>query len=278
MPSIIKRAVLSFILALTAFSLSAADATLPPYKWQKAGRGIQYTMISGQIFDCNQTISIVRYRARLYRTDVVHATGSDAMVTSAFGQAYGAVAALNGSYFDMRALTPSTFIKVDGEQLGRTRANELPRTNGVVSFNGRHMSIALSDTLSYESTCTDFYEDGLASGPVLITDGQLQDNWPSTSFYTSAHPRTIFGYDGKGWAYLIVIDGRYPQMACGATIEQCVTIAELLGLSSAINLDGGGSSALWLSTEGVLSHPSDNSCWDHQGERTIPNAIIVRRR
>lgn len=41
------------------------------------------------------------------------------------------------------------------------------------------------------------------------------------------------------------------------------------------NLDGGGSSALWTSTTGVISHPRDNRRFDHEGERTVPNLIAV---
>lgn len=64
---------------------------------------------------------------------------------------------------------------------------------------------------------------------------------------------------------MAVIDGRAKGQAAGATIAETAYIARLLGLTDALNLDGGGSSALWTAQEGVVSHPSDNRRFDHAG-------------
>ena len=42
-----------------------------------------------------------------------------------------------------------------------------------------------------------------------------------------------------------------------------------------MNMDGGGSSALWEHSYGVLNHPCDNKKFDHDGERTVPDIIIA---
>lgn len=55
---------------------------------------------------------------------------------------------------------------------------------------------------------------------------------------------------------MAVIDGRAKGQAAGATIAETAYIARLLGLTDALNLDGGGSSALWTAQEGVVSHPA----------------------
>ena len=41
------------------------------------------------------------------------------------------------------------------------------------------------------------------------------------------------------------------------------------------NLDGGGSSTLWIKESGVLNHPSDNGKFDNKGERRVANSIII---
>jgi exopolysaccharide biosynthesis protein len=46
-------------------------------------------------------------------------------------------------------------------------------------------------------------------------------------------------------------------------------------MTDASNLDGGGSSAIWNSKDGVTNHPSDNKKFDHKGERKIPNMIVT---
>jgi exopolysaccharide biosynthesis protein len=50
----------------------------------------------------------------------------------------------------------------------------------------------------------------------------------------------------------------------------------MIGLTDALNLDGGGSSTLWTRSAGVLNHPSDNGRFDHFGQRVVPNIIAIR--
>ena len=83
------------------------------------------------------------------------------------------------------------------------------------------------------------------------------------------------GYDKEGNICLVVIDGRHQGQGDGASIYETALICSFLGLTDAINLDGGGSSAIWSSETGVLNHPSDNKVFDHEGERVVPNIIGV---
>ena len=92
------------------------------------------------------------------------------------------------------------------------------------------------------------------------------------------HPRSLIGKRPNGEVVMAVIDGRAKGQAAGATIAETAYIARLLGLTDALNLDGGGSSALWTAQEGVVSHPSDNRRFDHAGERAVPNGIVARPR
>ena len=43
----------------------------------------------------------------------------------------------------------------------------------------------------------------------------------------------------------------------------------------ALNLDGGGSTTMWLESGGVVNFPCDNRRFDHAGERTVANAVLV---
>jgi exopolysaccharide biosynthesis protein len=49
----------------------------------------------------------------------------------------------------------------------------------------------------------------------------------------------------------------------------------MLGMTQAINLDGGGSTTLWSEKIGVINHPYDNKKWDNEGERAVPNLIVA---
>ena len=122
----------------------------------------------------------------------------------------------------------------------------------------------------------------MATGPLLVENGDIAvpesyakayPDGKTGGFYDGRHPRSIIGSDDDGNIYMIVIDGRHKDNADGTTIYQTAFISYLLGLTDAINLDGGGSSALWSKETGVLNHPSDNRTFDHNGERTVPNFI-----
>ena len=110
----------------------------------------------------------------------------------------------------------------------------------------------------------------------------------------------MFEKDGK--ICLMVIDGRSKGNAAGMTLDEVqrylLSIDGGKGCRNAVNLDGGGSSTLWINPNskastsqassvpevalktvtGVINHPSDNGKFDHKGERRVANSIIVLSR
>ena len=230
----------------------------------------------GTIREEGQYISFVRYNPDAFQTTVVTAEGEQADSTSALCLKYNAVAGINGSYFDMDSLTTVTFIKDDGFVTGATTPGETFRTNGALVLNPETIRFVACDT-------TEIFErdwEVLASGPILVDEGQAT-TYPEgipgwESFYNRRHPRSVMGMDADGGVWLVVVDGRFPGKAEGMTIAELTDLCGKLGLTEAINLDGGGSSTLWTLPAGVLNHPSDNGQFDHEGQRIVPNAVVVR--
>lgn len=72
----------------------------------------------------------------------------------------------------------------------------------------------------------------------------------------------------KDKAYLVVIDGRQSNFSVGTTTGQVGHILKALGAYSAVNLDGGGSSAIVVNGE-VKNKPSDPNEW------AVANGIMV---
>ena len=230
----------------------------------------------GTIQEEDQFIAFVRYNPDAFQTTIVHAEGEQADSTSALCLGCDAFAGINGSYFNMQELTPVTFVKDDGFVTGTTTAGEVFRTNGAVVLNPEEIRIEASDT-------TDVFDQDwevLASGPVLVDEGVSATYGEDTpgwkGFYGKRHPRSLIGKDAAGGVWLVVVDGRFPGEAEGMTIAELTALAGRLGLVEALNLDGGGSSTLWVLPEGVLNHPCDNGLFDHEGQRIVPNAIVVR--
>ena len=234
-----------------------------------------YASWQAGIDESGQSVSVVRFNPRKMRADIVTASGPEADSTGALCARYGALAGINGSYFDTKALTPVTFVKDEGLVVGETSPSELFRTNGIFTLSGKKVGVdAIDTTQVYEG-----FREALASGPILIDEGKIQVYagqipQPDT-FYERRHPRSVIGQDARGNVWLIVVDGRAPGDADGMTISELTSLCAQLGLTDALNLDGGGSSTLWTREGGVINHPCDNRRFDHSGQRKVPNIIIV---
>ena len=83
------------------------------------------------------------------------------------------------------------------------------------------------------------------------------------------HPRTAIGYDEAN-LYLVVVDGRQKGLSDGMTLAELAALMQRLGCADALNLDGGGSSTMWLDGK-VVNTPSDGR------ERPVGNALILVR-
>jgi exopolysaccharide biosynthesis protein len=66
---------------------------------------------------------------------------------------------------------------------------------------------------------------------------------------------------------LVVVDGRQ-QASVGMSLAELASFFQQLGVVSAMNLDGGGSSAMVIKGQ-VVNHPSDGF------ERSVTNAIVL---
>ena len=241
-----------------------------------------------QMFGSEQHISILRYPSRKFRTAFIHSPGKLAKGTSGIAEREGAAMAINGSYFNMKQLLPCTYFRIGENVYGNTAESEGFRVNAVVGIKnnkGHKIRIIHCEPSQYERL-TDQWHSVLAAGPLLMDDHKIvvpeitladEDGNGTDAFYDKRHPRSVIGYDDKGNIYMIVIDGRHPGKAEGTDIYETALICSFLNLEDAINLDGGGSSALWSDDEGILNHPSDNKRFDDKGERKVPNIIGVFR-
>jgi hypothetical protein len=109
----------------------------------------------------------------------------------------------------------------------------------------------------------------IQAGPMLVQGGRFTTS-PETfkpDIIDKRHPRTIMGTDGSRM-FWVVIDGRNSLHSRGATMDEARWIAKSLGLATAINMDGGGSSQLlW---RGIMTNmPSDGK------ERPLPYALLM---
>ena len=261
-----------------------AVLTSTDWGWTPAGKsGIEVGGGSVNVFGSTQNISMVRFPAGKRSVSVVESDGPKAGVVSKTAKDSKALAAINGSYFDVKPVLPVTFVKDEGKILCSVTSDGGTRCNGMLRIKdrkGKTIDILTVDSLSTLNAAKGWRE-AIVSGPVLLEDGtpvEYADDGTRSyrRFYSRRHPRSAIGYSADGWVYFIVVDGRFPSQADGMSIDELTVLCEALGLHEALNLDGGGSSTLWTKDAGVLNYPYDNLKFDHEGERVVPNIIIVK--
>lgn len=88
-------------------------------------------------------------------------------------------------------------------------------------------------------------------------------------FDTTRHPRTAVGINDQGNWIFVVVDGRQPGQSLGMTLDELTDLMLSLDCRYAINLDGGGSTTMYLNGS-VVNSPSDVG-----GERPVADALLV---
>lgn len=180
-------------------------------------------------------------------------------------------AAINGGFFNTTVGGSTVFFKKEGEIINKTRSgfDEFRENAGLAITKGGEVYITpRPPSPGWESA--NVYSL-LASGPLLLQDGNFS---PQTSkvFNEERHPRTAIGITDSKHIIAVVVDGRTSESA-GLTMKELSIVMKDLGCVNAMNLDGGGSSTMWIKNRGVVNHPSDNKKFDHQGERGVATVV-----
>ncbi len=97
----------------------------------------------------------------------------------------------------------------------------------------------------------------------------LSAPWFHGSFVASRQPRTMAGVRRDGSLLLVTVDGRRPGWSAGVTLREGARVMRALGARDALNLDGGGSTAMAVRGR-TANLPSDPG-----GERRVSDAILV---
>ena len=235
-----------------------------------------------QLFASNQQIFVLEIPDNAHYT-LAFAHEPRRTKTSEMAQKHSAVAAVNGSFFDMDQHFPVCYLRIDSVELGentpgKDTVNRKYYQYGTLCLN--HDSVLILKTGSsrhWEEGLP--YPDIMTAGPLLIWHDTLQYMRDDRTFVTNRHNRTAVGIREDGTVLFLVADGRAKE-AEGLSLKELQLLLRWLGCRDALNLDGGGSTTIWLDFnefQGVLNCPSDNGRFDHEGERGVSNAVLIMK-
>lgn len=242
----------------------------------------QTTITDKRLFGSNQVISLIEVprssRCRL-------AFGYDSLLTetSLLAERHGALAAVNGSYFDMDNGNPICYLRINGEAVGENTPSKTDSVNRkyyqyatLALRHGRPRIVVPDSNRQWETTMPD--SNIMTAGPLLLYRGSVVPQRNDRSFVTARHNRTALGIRKDGTVVIVAVDGRFKKHAEGFSLPELAQVMLWLGCRDAINLDGGGSTTMYVQgapSGGVVNYPSDNRTFDHQGQRPVSNILML---
>lgn len=232
----------------------------------KSGRFTQKNALFGapariHILRVDQSLAPTHFAVAFYPSQV--------LPTSEMAARAEALAAVNGTYFQTKPpYGPTGYFKIQGQTV-----------NSLMAATGDMIAIDTAGRLSIErldkhAVQQDVYPSLMAGAPTLLWEGRCPLSDPDSL----RAPRTAVGQRGAT-IWIVTVDGRSSQ-AAGMTLWELSQIFRWLGADKALNLDGGGSTTLYIRqgsrNDGVVNTPSDRLLGIFPGmERAVGNALLL---
>ncbi|MFA6980604.1 MAG: phosphodiester glycosidase family protein [Ignavibacteriaceae bacterium] len=271
-----KNHFLFVLILLTYTTLFGQSNFFPNNERKLSNDSLEYFQVSTDtLFSSKQVISFLilpKTSSNKVHFEISY-NNPDLMTTSSFGEINNAVASLNGSYFDMDSIAGVCYLEVDDSVINRTRTPKLKWAKPESVVNGAVIISKDDNILVQQVKSEQFYKESkeekavLVSGPLLLINGK-KTSLPDIKFVTDRHPRTLLCTTENDILF-IAVDGRSSK-AEGMNLFEAQDFLLDLRCIDAINLDGGGSTTLWIKGEGIINNPSDLL-----GERPVSNAILI---
>lgn len=250
-------------IVLTSFAADAAETKTTPFK---GATRIHRTGVNvgGAVQDYNVVIiDMAEPTLRLAVSPQVDRNKT----TSAIAKKHKAKLAVNGSFFTFN----------DREPCGATMAagafwtNPYPGCSATMAFspgNAVTMVNTGNDVNGPLTGAAAMAKNAISGKPWVLKNGASTGPWNDPSHINDRNPRTAIGFTAGGSKVIfLVADGRQTG-ASGMVGNDIVTVMKEFGATDAMNLDGGGSTALYINA-GIVNDPSDGA------ERAVSNAVMV---
>ena len=233
-------------------------------------------------YDGNMSVTLTEYReydTAIYVADVKLSSPEylkTALAYDTFGKnvktavseiasGAGAILAVNGDFYGARS---------DGYVI---RNGVLYRAEGngnedLVIYADGSFEIIREDAVSAEALLEKGAEQVLSFGPALVENGEIAvSKNEEVGKAMASNPRTAIGIIGENHYVLVVSDGRTSESE-GLSLYELAEVMQRLGVQTAYNLDGGGSSTMVFRGE-VVNNPTTGG--KTVKERSVSDIVYV---
>jgi len=251
------------LLILVIFIASAARAD-----WRSVAPGVDYQEYREGNYDIYVTrIDVTSDQIRI----VVSPETAKGTRVSDYAKKVNALAAINGDYFDDKFNPVGLTVGACGPW---SNVKDMKREVVLEIANQRGVLRKRADL--GDDPPSDGVDAAISGWPVIVNACKAlgpKELPGSDSFTRSPHPRTALGISNDGTLlYFVVADGRRTGVPGLTLAELAQFMADRLSVCSAMNLDGGGSAAMWVGDH-IVNRPSDGV------ERPVGDhlAVVMRR-
>lgn len=233
--------------------------------------------------DDNITITLTEYReydTTIYVADVT-VSSAEYLKTAFANNAYGknvtaktsdtasnvnAILAINGDYYGAQE---SGYVLRNGVIYRNTASSG---QEDLVIYSDGSFEIIQEDEITAEELLEKGAEQILSFGPALIENGVISvgEN-DEVGKAKASNPRTAIGIIDDLHYVFVVSDGRTSESA-GLSLSELATFMSSLGVQTAYNLDGGGSSTMVFNGS-VVNNPTTNG--NKIEERSVSDIVYI---
>lgn len=186
--------------------------------------------------------------------------------TSVMARSAGAILAINGDYYGVQE---SGYVLRNGVLY---RDTPVSGKEDLVIFADGSFRIIREDEISAQSLLEAGAEQILSFGPALVENGEVSvEKGQEVSRAKSSNPRTAIGIVGQNHYVFVVSDGRTSDSQ-GLSLYELAEFMQSLGVTTAYNLDGGGSSTLYFNGQ-VVNQPTTNG--KKIQERSVSDIVCI---
>ena len=186
--------------------------------------------------------------------------------TSEMAQDAGAILAINGDYYGAQK---KGYVIRDGVLYRDTAKTD---QQDLVIYEDGTMKIISEDEVTAEELLEEGTKEVLYFGPALITDGEIAvTESDEVGKAMASNPRTAIGMIDDLHYVFVVSDGRTEESE-GLSLLELAQFMDSLGVKTAYNLDGGGSSTMYFNGE-VINQPTTNG--KSIQERSVSDIVYI---
>ncbi len=203
-------------------------------------------------------------------------TETNARITSEFLSEFSLKLAINANFFyRFREETPWDYFPHVGDRVsnvGQAISDGQPYSAGEADWAALCLDANQRAKIVEKGTCPPDTMQAVAGDKLLIKAGQPIDQQGQPD---KPYPRSVVAIEATGQKlWLILVDGKQRLYSEGMTIAEVTEFVRQLGVDAALNLDGGGSVTLAVSTPSgtqLLNSPIQNKI--PMNERPIANHL-----